>query len=84
MLPLITIIASMMMQWGSFQANSANVQRQMTEYKADCEKRLERIELKKADNEVMNEKFENIDFKLDLIMKSLGIEYHQKSERDTL
>lgn len=84
MVPVITILASMFIQWGSFQANSANIQRQLTEQKIECEKKFERIEKEKADNDVMKEKFESIDWKLDLIMKNLGVTYNTKSRRDSI
>jgi len=81
-LPILTLVLSLGIQWGSWQANSANVQKQFDSQKLDYEKRFEKIEGEKADADVMYTKFETIDWKLDLIMKNFGIAYTKK--RDSL
>lgn len=82
MLPIITLVASLLIQWGSWQANSANIQKQFTDQKTECEKRFEKIEREKADADVIETKFDNINWKLDLIMKNLGVTYIKR--RDTI
>lgn len=69
-----------MIQWGSWTANSANLVNRFAEQKVENEKRFERIEHDKANNDVVETKFNNIDWKLDLIMKNLGITYKNKTE----
>jgi len=84
LLPAVTLIASLLIQWGSWQANSANVQKQFNDQKEACEKRFDQIEHEKADAALMDSKFDNIDWKLDLIMKNMGIVYVQRPNRDTI
>jgi predicted DNA-binding WGR domain protein len=84
LLPVITLIASLLIQWGSWQANSANVQKQFSDQKEACEKRFEQIDREKADAALMESKFDNIDWKLDLIMKNLGVANVKRSNRDTI
>jgi hypothetical protein len=74
-LPVISIAISLLIQWGSWQANSANLQKQFVEQKCDYDKRFEKVEREKADQDVVDTKFGNIDWKLDLIMKNFGILY---------
>lgn len=75
MLPLITIVASLLIQWGSWQANSSNIQKQFTEQKAEYDKLFDKIEREKAEATLVETKFSNIEWKLDLIMKNLGVTY---------
>jgi hypothetical protein len=82
--PVFTLILSLGIQWGSWQANSANVQFQMRDQKCDFEKRFDKIEKEKANADLVESKFEAIDWKLDLIMKNLGVNYIKKSKKDTL
>ena len=72
-LPVVTLVASLLIQWGSWQANSANIQTRFTDQKLESDKRFERIEREKADADVVETKFNSVDWKLDLIMKNFNI-----------
>lgn len=74
-LPIITIVASLLIQWGSWEANSANYQKSMEEQRVEYEMRFQRIEKEKADADVVETKFNNIDWKLDMILKQLDKSY---------
>jgi hypothetical protein len=83
-LPVITLAASLLTQWGSWQANSANIQNQFAQQKSEYEKRFEQIEREKADADVIESKFDAIDWKLNLIMKNLGVDYIKRTNRDSI
>ena len=74
-LPIITLVVSLIIQVGSWQANSANLQGKFDEQKIECERKFERIEKEKADIDIVETKFDNIDWKLNLIMGRMGIEF---------
>lgn len=97
-LPLVTLIVSLLIQVGSWRANSANTETRITEQgmlfkermdrlereKADISivEKVSKLETEKADMNVIDQKFENIDWKLDLIMQSMKIEYRQKVQEN--
>lgn len=76
-LPIITLLASLLIQWGSYQANSANYKSRDEDHRIQVEKRLDKVENEKADADVVGAKFSNVEWKLDLILNYMGI----KSDR---
>ena len=77
LLPIITLIASLLIQWGGYQANSANYKSRFEDHRIQVEKRLDKVENEKADADVVESKFSNVEWKLDLILNDMGI----KSDR---
>ena len=81
LLPVVTVLATLMIQWGYWQANAENIQGRFNEQKIEWDKRFEKIEREKAEVDVVTTKFETIDWKLNLIMKNLGV---SNIKKDTL
>ena len=75
LLPLISVIAGVAIQYGSLTANSANIEKNNEQQRIEYDKRFERIERDKADADVVEIKFNAVDWKLDLIMKNFNIPY---------
>lgn len=83
-LPVLTIVATLLIQLGYWQANSANLDKRIEDQKTIYDKRFERIEKEKADKFVIEEKINNINWKLDLILKNLGISYTSPVQKKEL
>ncbi|GEM_PF-2798631 len=79
-IPLISVVAAILIQWGSLTANSANIQKNLDQQRIECERRFEKVEREKADMDVVELKFNSVDWKLDLIMKNFNIPYTAPSE----
>jgi len=75
LLPLVSVIAGVLIQWGSLTANSSNIQKNADQQKVEYDRRFEKLEREKADADVVETKFNTVDWKLDLIMKSFNIPY---------
>jgi len=74
-IPLISIVAMALIQWGTLSANSVNTQKSLDQQRIEYDRRFEKIEREKADAALVEIKINTLDWKLDLIMRNFNIPY---------